>query len=103
MRFIAWAMLASTVFVVLQFVATRDPAPLARPAVDLRAVARDGRLSTVLPTWLIAEAIRRIGANTSSLVGSLGPGVHDRRSASLILGEPCMRSSSPAPRSCSSA
>ena len=26
-----------------------------------------------LPTWLIAEAIHRIGANTSSLIGSLGP------------------------------
>jgi drug/metabolite transporter (DMT)-like permease len=29
--------------------------------------------STVLPTWLIAEAIHRIGASTSSLIGSLGP------------------------------
>ena len=29
--------------------------------------------STVLPTWLIAESIRRIGANTASLIGSLGP------------------------------
>ena len=29
--------------------------------------------STVLPTYLIAEAIKRIGANRTSLVGSLGP------------------------------
>ena len=29
--------------------------------------------STVLPTFLVAEAIRRIGANRTSLVGSLGP------------------------------
>jgi drug/metabolite transporter (DMT)-like permease len=27
----------------------------------------------VLPTWMIAEAVRRIGASTSSLIGSLGP------------------------------
>jgi len=28
---------------------------------------------TVLPTWMIAESIRRIGASTASLIGSLGP------------------------------
>ena len=42
--------------------------------------------STVLPTWLIAEAIRRIGANASSLVGSLGP-VFTIGLGALILGE----------------
>ena len=29
--------------------------------------------STVLPTFLVAEAIKRIGANRTSLIGSLGP------------------------------
>ena len=29
--------------------------------------------STVLPTYLIAEAIKRIGANRTSLLGSMGP------------------------------
>jgi drug/metabolite transporter (DMT)-like permease len=29
--------------------------------------------STVLPTYLIAEAIKHIGASRTSLVGSLGP------------------------------
>jgi drug/metabolite transporter (DMT)-like permease len=43
--------------------------------------------STVLPTWLIAEAIRRLGANTSSLIGSLGP-VFTIGLGALILGEP---------------
>ena len=41
----------------------------------------------MLPTWLIAEAIRRIGANASSLVGSLGP-VFTIGLGALILGEP---------------
>ena len=43
--------------------------------------------STVLPTWLIAESIRRIGANTASLVGSLGP-VFTIGFGALLLGEP---------------
>jgi len=43
--------------------------------------------STVLPTWLVAEAIRRIGANGTSLVGSLGP-VFTIGMGAAILGEP---------------
>ena len=43
-------------------------------------------LSTELPTWLIAEAIRRLGANTASLIGSLGP-VFTIALGALILGE----------------
>ena len=43
--------------------------------------------STVLPTWMIAEAIRRMGANTSSLIGSLGP-VFTIGLGPWILGEP---------------
>jgi drug/metabolite transporter (DMT)-like permease len=41
----------------------------------------------VVPTWLIAEAIRRIGASQSSLVGSLGP-VFTIGLGAIILGEP---------------
>ena len=44
-------------------------------------------LSTVLPTWLIAESIRRMGANSASLVGSLGP-VFTIGLGAMILGEP---------------
>jgi drug/metabolite transporter (DMT)-like permease len=73
MRFIAWAMLASTVFVLLQFVLTRPMAALAAPLrIQLLSLTM-AIFSTVLPTFLIAEAIKRIGANTTSLVGSLGP------------------------------
>jgi drug/metabolite transporter (DMT)-like permease len=73
MRFISWAMLASTVFVLLQFVLTRPMAALAVPARIQSLSLTMALLSTVLPTFLIAEAIRRIGANRTSLVGSLGP------------------------------
>ena len=41
----------------------------------------------MLPTWLIAEAIDRIGANSSSLIGSLGP-VFTIGLGVAILGEP---------------
>jgi drug/metabolite transporter (DMT)-like permease len=87
MRFIAWAMLASTVFVLLQFVATRDVALLdVPPSVHALSLGM-AVLSTVLPTWLVAEAIRRLGANTSSLIGSLGP-VFTIGLGAMILGEP---------------
>ena len=68
-RFIAWAMLASTVFIVAQFLLTRPLAALAVPrSIHALAIAM-AIFSTVLPTWLIAESIRRMGANAASLVG----------------------------------
>ena len=73
LRFIAWAMLVSSVFVLLQFVLTRPLSALAAPTrIQLLSLTM-AVFSTVLPTYLIAEAIKRIGANRTSLVGSLGP------------------------------
>jgi drug/metabolite transporter (DMT)-like permease len=73
LRFIAWAMLASTAFVLLQFALTRPLSALAAPPrIQLLSLTM-AVFSTVLPTYLIAEAIKRIGANRTSLVGSLGP------------------------------
>jgi drug/metabolite transporter (DMT)-like permease len=43
--------------------------------------------STVLPTFFIAEAIKRIGADQTSLIGSLGP-VFTIALGYWILGEP---------------
>jgi drug/metabolite transporter (DMT)-like permease len=87
MRFIAWAMLASTVFVTAQFVLTRPFSALhVPPRIHALSLAM-AVFSTVLPTWLVAEAIRRIGANASSLIGSLGP-VFTIGLGAVILGEP---------------
>jgi len=86
-RFIAWAMLASTVFVVAQFALTRPLAALAVPASVHAISLTMAVFSTVLPTWLIAESIRRMGANAASLVGSLGP-VFTIGLGAMILGEP---------------
>ena len=87
MRFIALAMLASTVFVVAHFVLTRPPAALAAPARIQFLVLTMAVLSTVLPTYLIAEAIKRMGANRTSLAGSLGP-VFTIWLGAWLLGEP---------------
>lgn len=86
LRFIAWAMLASSVFVLVQFVATRPLAALAVPReVHLLSLAM-AVFATVLPTWLIAESVHRMGANASSLVGALGP-VSTAALGAMVLGE----------------
>ena len=72
-RFIAWAMLASAVFVFVQFALTRPLQALAQPMTIHALVLAMAVFCTVLPTWMIAESIRRIGASTASLIGSLGP------------------------------
>jgi drug/metabolite transporter (DMT)-like permease len=73
LRFIAWGMLASTVFVLAQFALTHPASALVAPLrIQLLSLTM-AIVSTVLPTFLIAEAIKRIGANSTSLVGSLGP------------------------------
>ena len=87
LRFIAWAMLASAAFVFVQFALTRDIALLRVPSSIYAISLVMAVFSTVLPTWLVAEAIRRIGANTSSLVGSLGP-LFTIGLGAAILGEP---------------
>jgi len=87
MRFTSWAMLASTVFVLCHFAAVRDPALLSVPAEVHALSLAMAIVSTVLPTWLISESIQRIGANASSLIGSLGP-VFTIGLGAAILGEP---------------
>jgi len=87
LRFIAWAMLASTVFVVAQFLLTRPLSALAVPGRIHALSLAMAIISTVLPTWLIAESIRRMGANAASLIGSLGP-VFTIGLGAMILGEP---------------
>jgi drug/metabolite transporter (DMT)-like permease len=73
LRFIAWAMLASAGFVIVQFLLTRPLSALAAPASIQFLSLVMALFSTVLPTFLIAEAIKRIGANRTSIIGSLGP------------------------------
>lgn len=87
MRFTALAMLASTAFVLAHFAMARPLAALdVAPRIHLLSIAM-AVFSTVVPTWLVAEAIRRLGANGTSLVGSLGP-VFTIALGAMLLDEP---------------
>ena len=77
----------STVFVLLHFAVARPLSALAVPAHVHHLAIAMAIFSTVLPTWLIAESIRRMGANAASLVGSLGP-VFTIGLGAVILNEP---------------
>ena len=73
MRFSAYASLIATGFVIAHFTATR---PLQALVVDERVyvlVTILAVFSTVLPLWLMAEGLKRIGANQVSLAGCIGP------------------------------
>ena len=69
----AWATTAASVFVIAQFAMLRPLAVLAQPwQVQLLSLAM-AVFATVLPIWLVVEAIRRIGAGPAAIIGSLGP------------------------------
>lgn len=73
MRFSAYASLIATGFVIAHFTATH---PLQALAVDARVyglVTVLAVFSTVLPLWLMAEGLKRIGASQVSLIGCIGP------------------------------
>ena len=73
MRFAAYASISASFFVIAHFLATHAPAQLivAREVYWLTLVM--AVFSTVLPLWLTAEGLKRIGANQSALVGCIGP------------------------------
>jgi drug/metabolite transporter (DMT)-like permease len=87
MRFTAYSMIAATVPVVLQFVAFERVSSLELPHdVWVYAIAI-GTFCTVLPVFLQAEALRRIGATEFALVGAVSP-VSVAIMSALGLGEP---------------
>ena len=73
MHVTAWATAVACVLAVVQFVALRPIGALAQPwQVQLLALAM-AVFATALPIWLVGEAIRRIGAGPTAIIGSLGP------------------------------
>jgi drug/metabolite transporter (DMT)-like permease len=73
MRFTAYSMAVATVPAVLQFFLIEPIAALELPmAVWLYAIVL-ATVSTVLPLFLQAEALRRIGPSEFALIGALGP------------------------------
>ncbi|MDB5866943.1 MAG: protein of unknown function transrane [Betaproteobacteria bacterium] len=87
MRFTAYASIAATVFVLATFLGTHDASQLLVPASVYGLTLVLAIFSTVLPLWLMAEGLKRIGANQVSLVACIGP-VATIGLAYTFLGEP---------------
>ena len=73
MRFSAYASMIATGFVMAHFFAIRPAQALIVNNDVYFLVAVLAVFSTVLPLWLMAEGLKRIGANQASLVGCVGP------------------------------
>ncbi len=85
--FTSIAMLASTVFIVIHFLLTH---PLSALGVNLQVWGYAILLaifSTLLPSYMVSEAIARIGAARTSIVGTAGP-IFTILLAVFLLGEP---------------
>ena len=73
MRFTAYSMLVATAPAVVQFFAVETASSLELPAAVWIYAIVLATFSTVLPLFLQAEALRRIGAAEFALIGALGP------------------------------
>ena len=73
MRFTAYSMVVATVPAVVQFFFMEPVSALHLPAAVWLYVIVLATFSTVLPLFLQAEALKRIGAAEFALIGALGP------------------------------
>ncbi len=73
MRFTGYAMTVSSFCCIAQFFVMRPLSALDMPLMVYGLVATMAIVSTVIPTFLMNEALRRIGANHVALLGALGP------------------------------
>ncbi|HYE51510.1 MAG TPA: DMT family transporter [Azospirillaceae bacterium] len=73
MRFTAWATTVACVLCIAQFLVLRPLSALDLPWQVFALSAVMAVVSTVLPIFMTAEALKRIGANHVALVGALGP------------------------------
>jgi len=72
-RFTAYTMIVSTAPAVAQFLALEPVSALALPPTLWWYVLLLVTMCTVMPVFLVAEALKRIGANHFALIGALGP------------------------------
>jgi drug/metabolite transporter (DMT)-like permease len=73
MRFTAYTMIVSTVPIVLQWLLLEPMASLELPAAVWTYAGIMAVFSTVVPVFLVSEALKRIGANHFALIGAVGP------------------------------
>ena len=72
-RVTAFASVVACLLALGQFLLLRPLATLIQPGPVYGLALAMALFSTVLPVWLLSEAIRRIGAGPVALTGSLGP------------------------------
>lgn len=72
-RYTAYAATSASFFVIAHFMALHGPARLVVAHEVYIITLIMALFSTVLPLWLIAEGLRRIGPNQVALVGCVGP------------------------------
>jgi len=72
-RFTAYTMIVSTIPAMIQFAVLEAPAALQLPTQLWWVAIVLAVACTVLPVLLVAEALKRIGANHFALIGALGP------------------------------
>ena len=73
MRFTAYMMLVATALVLIQFVIMRPLSALDLPVKIYVYCVGLAIFSTAAPVWMMAEALKRLGANDTSMIGSIGP------------------------------
>jgi drug/metabolite transporter (DMT)-like permease len=73
MRFTAYSMAISSIPAMLQFAWLEPASALDLPAAVWGYAVILATLSTVVPVFLQAEALKRIGANHFALIGAVGP------------------------------
>jgi len=72
-RFTGYASSAACGFAISQFFAVRGVDALAQPAKVYWLCLAMAAISTVMPIWLMAEGIKRIGANQVAMISAIGP------------------------------
>jgi drug/metabolite transporter (DMT)-like permease len=86
-RVAAWGTVIACGFAVAQFLLLRPAAALVAQPWQVQALSvAMAVFSTVLPVWLMSEAIRQLGAGPAAMIGSLGP-VVTLLLAWVVLGE----------------
>lgn len=73
LRFTAYAMISACLFCLIQFLVLRPLSALDLPWQVYALSMAIAFFSTVLPVFMTAEALRRIGANQVAMIGALGP------------------------------
>ena len=72
-RFTAYAMTVSCVIVILHYLATNNFEVFRQPWEVYALSFAMAAVSTVIPSFLISEAIKKIGASNFAIYGSIGP------------------------------